>query len=91
MLFHPHPEAHPCRTAQVSVTWQVDPLRANFQILQGERKSSSPVPCSCLSEVKEPVYVHGWGKGAVGEGAEHPCWEVSSGSWRAPVWGPGIG
>lgn len=30
-------------------------------------------------------------RGAVGEGAEHPCWEVSSGSWLAPVWGPGIG
>lgn len=60
MLFHPRPEAHPCRTAQVSVTWQVDPLRASFQILQGE--SSSPVLCSYSSEVKEPVYVHGWGK-----------------------------
>lgn len=30
-------------------------------------------------------------RGAVGEGAEHPCWEVSSGSWHAPVWGPSIG
>lgn len=24
-------------------------------------------------------------RGAVGEGAEHPCWEVSFGSWHAPV------
>lgn len=62
MLFHPRPEAHSCRTAQVSVTWQVDPLRTSFQVLQGERKPFSPVPRSCLSEVKEPVYVHGWGK-----------------------------